>query len=339
MDCTSYTDDNFVDTENIENYESKFAEQNDGSTQDWSLDTIICENCKKEIKPDLENTFTCDFCGFISERSAFDNNTTSRINFGISEKEKYENWGQLRDNNFSFLETAIDSGKKDSKLKDDASAKLQKLKFWQQKNHVYTSENKGLFELKNLLNKLNDLMILSKEVNEEIVKKYKKLIELGYTKGKGIKNLVGALVYLSAKELDLAVLLNELIDALSIKKKKLTKLYREIKTLLKSEVKDISISSLIAKFVEPLYLEKCNYIDIENEFLELKNLLYYDYYKDKSPILFVATCVFIILKKSHDKLTLDEYCKDTNLIKINIKSKLKLYYKKLAEQKEGKKFL
>ncbi len=333
QDC----DDEYFDLgrldQNITSQLSKTEARQTKGTQDWSYFSMICPTC--EIKMNFKNlNYVCSSCGHMSEDKILDNNATTNQWYSVNDKEKYQNTGkavQYSNTSDNNLITVMDKQKKDLKTSDAAGLKLNKLKSWQKRNRQNSTYDKNLTTSLNIVQKLSAELMLPRMIVDKVIQRYLVLCDEGFSKGKGVMNLIGALTYLVCKQSNTPILINKILANLSIKKKKLTKTYRAIKKQLEIQTSICSSSSFVSHFTQLMNIPGCNYEDVTAKYDVLQSRLSSELLAGKCPILFTTVCLYLTLSELYaEKIQINKYAAVVSISPSNLKLKLKIYLKVLS---------
>jgi transcription initiation factor TFIIB len=111
-------------------------------------------------------------------------------------------------------------------------AQLYRIRQWQQRSRVSSSAEKSLLVALSEINRMSDTLNLPKNIVENSAVTYRKAVNAGLTRGRSIKGIVAAVMYLACRQNKLVRTLSELAEASGVNRKELASNYRFlVKTL------------------------------------------------------------------------------------------------------------
>jgi len=190
-----------------------------------------CPSCGKNniIVDELIGESFCKHCGFVisentidagAEWRSFAGDAINRSRVGDPTSILIHDMG---------LSTVI--GKKNQDVTGRPISSVMKKSFErlrQQDNriHLNTSMDKNFVQAFADINNLKTKLSLSDSIVESAAYRYRKVVERGLIKGRSIKAMVGACVYLTCRDSEVSRSLNDVAKAINVRKKELTKCYR-----------------------------------------------------------------------------------------------------------------
>ena len=133
-------------------------------------------------------------------------------------------------------------------------AELHRIRHWQQRSRVNSNERSLTFALSEI-NKVSDMLSLPKNIVENAAINYRKAVNESITRGKAIKKIAVAVIYLSCRQNRMVRTIGELSNASGISKKDIASHYRFIVRKLKLFVPPMKPNRQITKLSSQLGLD------------------------------------------------------------------------------------
>lgn len=127
------------------------------------------------------------------------------------------------------LATVIGQANKDAMGKPLTSSmkhSMNRLRTWDSRSQMHEQVDRNLKHAFTQLDKLRDKLVLSDAIIEKAAYIYRKAIAKGLVRGRSIEGVLAAAVYASCRDAETPRTLNDVADAINIKRKNLSKNYR-----------------------------------------------------------------------------------------------------------------
>jgi transcription initiation factor TFIIB len=129
------------------------------------------------------------------------------------------------------LSTMIGRSNRDSygqMINSSNQAKMSRLRTWDMRTQFTDSSSRNLRTAFTLLNNLKDKLAIPESVIERTAYTYRKIEQKGLVRGRTIASLLAACLYLTCRELGVPRTIDEIQEASNVKKKQVSRDYREI---------------------------------------------------------------------------------------------------------------
>jgi transcription initiation factor TFIIB len=182
----------------------------------------------------------CGSCGLVISESVIDAGPEWRA-FTVEERESRTRVGapithSLSDMGFSTVISPADKDAHGSKLPPDARIQMRRLRMWQARTRIHTSEDRNLAQAMSELDLLADRLHLFMPVKEEAAVVYRKCFDKGLVRGRSISAIVAASLYAACRLAKTQRTLREFSQYTQIDLKKVSRAYRLIQRELKLQM-------------------------------------------------------------------------------------------------------
>jgi transcription initiation factor TFIIB len=194
------------------------------------------------------------------------------------------------------LSTVIGKTNKDSTgqlIDSGMQARMNRLRLWNSRTLFHDSSSRNFTTAFMLLDKLKDKLGLTSSVIEKTAYIYRKIQEEGLIKGRTIAAALVACLYLSCRELGVPRTIDELAEASNIRRKAITKIYRDIVFHLERKIPQINCFQCIEKIASKLELSERT---IRHARDLMKKVLELEFSAGKDPMGFAGTVLYISLQ-------------------------------------------
>lgn len=187
-----------------------------------------CPTCNKKTNVFDENTgeILCSSCGYVFsekiedcvEQRTFTEENRARV--GDQVKITFHDKG---------LATIIGQRNQDAfgkPLSAYMKNSFERLRIWDGRSQAFSSSDKSLRTALLEINNLKEKLALSDTITESSAYLYRKVSERNLTRGRSIKALAGACVYASCRNTETNRTLEDISNAINVRKKELAKCYR-----------------------------------------------------------------------------------------------------------------
>lgn len=164
----------------------------------------------------------CSFCGYvISENAGQESSSHGLSNDSPNVSSSMSEIG-------SAVINPKDKDASGKPVSTSMTSSINRLKKLDSKTKTHSSTEKNLKQAQIEIDKLKDKLALSEAVIEKTKSIYKKAIERKLTRGYSIKGLIGACLYASCKNSEIARTMKDISDVIDIKKKDISRCYKLI---------------------------------------------------------------------------------------------------------------
>lgn len=190
-----------------------------------------CPSCGKNniITDELIGEFFCKYCGFVISENAIDVGAEWRRFAGdVRNRSRVGDPTSILIHDMG-LSTVIGKTNQDVTGKPISSVmkrSFERLRQQDNRIHINTSMDKNFVQAFADINNLKTKLSLSDSIVESAAYRYRKVFERGLIKGRSIKAMVGACVYLTCRDTEVSRSLNDVAKAINVRKKELSKCYR-----------------------------------------------------------------------------------------------------------------
>ena len=199
------------------------------------------------------------------------------------------------------------------------------LEMWWKKAGVSDQTEKNLVLAFSEITKISHILSLPKSVLEKAATTYKKIVKKRYVKGRNIRTLTAATVYMACKQCGFPRTLNEVAIASKITKRKVGKGYRFLVKELGCFIPPVKPAQYLQKFLNQLTIsEKTK--EITDKILEAANVNV-RLTSGRDPMSIVAAAIYIATLLTGEKKTQREIAEASRLTEATIRNR----YKELAK--------
>lgn len=126
-------------------------------------------------------------------------------------------------------------------------AELHRIRQWQQRSRVSSSKEKSLALALSEISRLSDMLGLPKNIIENSAITYRKAVNEGFMRGRSIKGMAAAAMYLACRQNKLARTIGELAKVSGLDKRQISSYYRFLVRKLKIFVPPVKPNQHITK--------------------------------------------------------------------------------------------
>jgi transcription initiation factor TFIIB len=156
------------------------------------------------------------------------------------------------------LSTVIGRSNRDSYgqvINSSNQAKMSRLRTWDMRTQFTDSSSRNLRTAFTLLNNLKDKLAIPDSVIERTAYTYRKIEQKGLVRGRTIASLLAACLYLTCRELGVPRTIDEIQEASNVKKKQVSRDYREIVLSLERTVPPVNYFQCLEKISNNLQFD------------------------------------------------------------------------------------
>lgn len=187
-----------------------------GSTKlikDYEHAEIVCGNCGIVIKTNLEDRGP-EWRAFDDEQKAKRTRVGAPLTYTIHDK---------------GLTTIIDWHDKDvsgKKLKPDQKAQIYRLRKWHRRIRIFDAQERNLAHALSELSKIAEALNTPRSVLETAAVVYRRAIKHGLIRGRSIRGMAAAAIYIACRKCMFTRTLDEVAEASGLSKKEVGRSYR-----------------------------------------------------------------------------------------------------------------
>jgi len=292
-----------------------------------------CPECGgQDLIRDYEaGELVCQSCGFVVSTELLDHGPEWRA-FDIEQRERRARAGApltltMHDRGLS---TTTDWSTRDGQgqaLKPEARAKMNRLRKWQRRSKVSGPTERNLSyalsEMTNVGAKLN----LPGNVLETASMVYRKAIRKNIVKGRSIRAVVSASIYMATRKCKVVRTLDDVAKAANLERKELSRTYRFMLRSLKTEVPRSNPHSHLSVFISQLGLSGATEL-MAKEIIDQASST--GLTSGRGPVGIAAASVYVAGQLTGESRTQGEIARSMNVTEVTIRNRYKELVKKLS---------
>jgi transcription initiation factor TFIIB len=226
------------------------------------MKNLLCSACNVGDKmiTDLESgEIVCGSCGMVAQGQIQDTRRelTENPASGLSNVSGVGPQSSLAMHDMN-LSTMIGKSNRDSNgqmINSSNQAKMSRLRTWDMRTQFTDSSSRNLRTAFSLLNNLKDKLAIPDSVIERTAYTYRKIEQKGLVRGRTIASLLAACLYLTCRELGVPRTIDEIQEASNVKKKQVSRDYREIVLSLERTVPPVNYFQCLEKISNNLQFD------------------------------------------------------------------------------------
>jgi len=283
----------------------------------------VCEG--SSIIQDLETgEMVCHDCGFVQSTDTMDRGQEWRA-FTLQEKRDKRRTGaplnvKIHDQGLSSSISTYNRDYAGRSIKPDKRSQFYRLRKWNRRTKVASSSQRNLAKALGFLNQLGNEVNAPRSVSETAALVYRQVLKKGATRGRTIKNLVAASLYVGCRICNVSKSLSAVAEAANISRKEAARNYRYLHDLLDRDIPRINTGKIISKLVQNLHrsgrVENAA-LDILDAASDLKIT------SGKSPSGMAAASVYIACCLLGEKVTQGRISSQARVTEVTIRNRYK----------------
>ncbi len=287
---------------------------------------LICGECNssKLLGDSVTGELVCQDCGLVVSSTQLNQGPEWRA-FDPIQKDKLPRVGAppswtIHDKGLS---TTIGWQGRDAsgkKLSPEKRSNLYRLRKLQNRSKVILSNQRNLSQALTELNRISYKLNLPRSVEETTSIIYRQALKKQLTRGRHIKRIVVACIYMACRQCGVTRTLKEIANAANMTKKNAAKNYRFLLKALKPSVPKAKLSGYISKIVNNLALSG------ETELLAMGILSEVSRLRligGRGPRGIAAVCVYISSCLMSERRTQVEIAKEAQITEVTIRNRFK----------------
>lgn len=207
------------------------------------IEILACSTCNMDqtaITDPESGEIICSKCGLVISEKIEDYAHQERRAYSIQEADERARTGARTSLAFHDmgLSTIIGKANKDASgqlLNSAMCSSMDKLRIWDSRIHVNSSEDRSLRRAFHQLNTLRDKLGLSDTLVEKSAYLYRKAQERGLIRGRTVDGIMTAAVYIACRETGTPKSLEDISIVSNLKRKDITRCYRGLYLILISK--------------------------------------------------------------------------------------------------------
>ena len=200
------------------------------------IEILACSTCNTDqtaITDPESGEIVCSKCGLVISEKIEDYAHQERRAYSIQEADERARTGARTSLAFHDmgLSTIIGKTNKDASgqlLNSAMRSSMDKLRIWDSRIHVNSSEDRSLRRAFHQLNTLRDKLGLSDTLVEKSAYLYRKAQERGLIRGRTVDGIMTAAVYIACRETGTPKSLEDISIVSNLKRKDITRCYRRL---------------------------------------------------------------------------------------------------------------
>ncbi|QUC64146.1 transcription initiation factor IIB [Nitrosopumilus sp. K4] len=209
-----------------------------------------CLRCgKNSLVTDIESQeIVCSNCGLVVDEKVTDRRPDRTFSDSVNKSHTGDKSTLIRHDR--GLSTVINSADKDSSgntLSASMRSSIGRLRKWDSRSRVKTSDDRNLRHALGEILKLKEKLSLSDAIAEKAAYIYRKALDKSLIRGRSILAVVAASMYAACRESETPRTLDEVADAIGIRRKEVTTSYRLIFRELELRMPVVDSVSCISK--------------------------------------------------------------------------------------------
>jgi transcription initiation factor TFIIIB Brf1 subunit/transcription initiation factor TFIIB len=271
---------------------------------------MICSSCKIDGVV-LDSEEYCPKCGLVLNETFFN----------LQETE-----GTIR-----YSKDQLSSMVNNTKKTKDSLGKVlnvsqrniaRKLRNWQKRMKLTTSIERSLYSANLEIEKLGQILFFSKNIKTEILEVYKFLQSKQLTRGKCVAVSICAISYIMVLKHKLAISFDDVVSTTELKKKKVSRVYREYIKELDTTIELPDSTNFINKYIFYGDVDPKMSYDLYILAKQILNITNYIAKMGKGPAAYVSALVYITFKLKEVPIDLKRYMKKAKITAITLNAKL-----------------
>jgi transcription initiation factor TFIIB len=292
------------------------------------IEILACSTCNTDqtaITDPESGEIVCSKCGLVISEKIEDYAHQERRAYSMQEADERARTGARTSLAFHDmgLSTIIGKANKDASgqlLNSAMCSSMEKLRIWDSRIHVNSSEDRSLRRAFHQLNTLRDKLGLSDTLVEKSVYLYRKAQERGLIRGRTVDGIMTAAVYIACRETGTPKSLEDISIVSNLKRKDITRCYRRLVFDLDIKIPIVDPMKCIVKVANKLGLsEKTKH--------KAMNLMTYaikmEINAGKIPMGLAATVLYASCMKTGENVSQTNIAEASGVTEVTIRNRFK----------------
>lgn len=217
-----------------------------------------CKRCKGSMVTDSSTGERfCRDCGYVVEEQIEDSGPER--NFSKDDRDDKTRAGAptslaMHDMGLATMIGAVNKDATGKPLSSHMKHDMKRLRTWDGRSQMHEQADRNLRHAFTQLNKLKDKLALSDAVVEKAAYIYRKALAKSLVRGRSIEGVLAAAVYAACRDTETPRTLNDVSDAINVKRKDLSKNYRLLVNELDIKIPVVNSISCMAKIANKVGL-------------------------------------------------------------------------------------
>jgi transcription initiation factor TFIIB len=292
------------------------------------IEILACSTCNTDqtaITDPESGEIVCSKCGLVISEKIEDFAHQERRAYSMQEADERARTGARTSLAFHDmgLSTIIGKANKDASgqlLNSAMCSSMEKLRIWDSRIHVNSSEDRSLRRAFHQLNTLRDKLGLSDTLVEKSAYLYRKAQERGLIRGRTVDGIMTAAVYIACRETGTPKSLEDISIVSNLKRKDITRCYRRLVFDLDIKIPIVDPMKCIVKVANKLGLsEKTKH--------KAMNLMTYaikmEINAGKIPMGLAATVLYASCMKNGENVSQTNIAEASGVTEVTIRNRFK----------------
>ena len=292
------------------------------------IEILACSTCNTDqtaITDPESGEIVCSKCGLVISEKIEDYAHQERRAYSMQEADERARTGARTSLAFHDmgLSTIIGKANKDASgqlLNSAMCSSMDKLRIWDSRIHVNSSEDRSLRRAFHQLNTLRDKLGLSDTLVEKSAYLYRKAQERGLIRGRTVDGIMTAAVYIACRETGTPKSLEDISIVSNLKRKDITRCYRRLVFDLDIKIPIVDPMKCIVKVANKLSLsEKTKH--------KAMNLMTYaikmEINAGKIPMGLAATVLYASCLKTGENVSQTNIAEASGVTEVTIRNRFK----------------
>jgi transcription initiation factor TFIIB len=292
------------------------------------IEILACSTCNTDqtsITDPESGEIVCSKCGLVISEKIEDYAHQERRAYSMQEADERARTGAGTSLAFHDmgLSTIIGKANKDASgqlLNSAMCSSMEKLRIWDSRIHVNSSEDRSLRRAFHHLNTLRDKLGLSDTLVEKSAYLYRKAQERGLIRGRTVDGIMTAAVYIACRETGTPKSLEDISIVSNLKRKDITRCYRRLVFDLDIKIPIVDPMKCIVKVANKLGLsEKTKH--------RAMNLMTYaikmEINAGKIPMGLAATVLYASCMKTGENVSQTNIAEASGVTEVTIRNRFK----------------
>lgn len=292
------------------------------------IEILACSTCNTDqtaITDPESGEIVCSKCGLVISEKIEDYAHQERRAYSMQEADERARTGARTSLAFHDmgLSTIIGKANKDASgqlLNSAMCSSMEKLRIWDSRIHVNSSEDRSLRRAFHHLNTLRDKLGLSDTLVEKSAYLYRKAQERGLIRGRTVDGIMTAAVYIACRETGTPKSLEDISIVSNLKRKDITRCYRRLVFDLDIKIPIVDPMKCIVKVANKLGLsEKTKH--------RAMNLMTYaikmEINAGKIPMGLAATVLYASCMKTGENVSQTNIAEASGVTEVTIRNRFK----------------
>lgn len=292
------------------------------------IEILACSTCNTDqtaITDPESGEIVCSKCGLVISEKIEDYAHQERRAYSMQEADERARTGARTSLAFHDmgLSTIIGKANKDASgqlLNSAMCSSMEKLRIWDSRIHVNSSEDRSLRRAFHHLNTLRDKLGLSDTLVEKSAYLYRKAQERGLIRGRTVDGIMTAAVYIACRETGTPKSLEDISIVSNLKRKDITRCYRRLVFDLDIKIPIVDPMKCIVKVANKLGLsEKTKH--------KAMNIMTYaikmEINAGKIPMGLAATVLYASCMKTGENVSQTNIAEASGVTEVTIRNRFK----------------